>query len=77
VKSWHKYWNIKNNEGKTQVIYFSTRIRVPENVLQLNGRDLTFVKNVKYLDVIFDRRMTRRFHIIGSAAKALGTYIRT
>jgi hypothetical protein len=50
VKSWYERWNINIKEGKTQVIYFSRRIGVPEDVLQLNGRNMTFVNNVKYCD---------------------------
>jgi hypothetical protein len=76
VGSWCRHWNIKINEGKTQAIYFSRRRRMPEDELQLNGRNIPFVNNAKYLGVIFDRRMTWRLHIESTAAKALGTYIR-
>jgi hypothetical protein len=69
---------MKINEGKTQAIYFSKRRRIPGDDLQLNGRNIPFVNSIKYLGVIFDRRMTwRRPHIEKIAAKALGTYIRT
>jgi hypothetical protein len=77
VKSWCDRWNIKIYEGKTQAIYFSRRLRVPEDVLQLNGRDIPFVNNVTYLGVTFDRRMTWRLHVERTAAKALPTYLRT
>jgi hypothetical protein len=50
---------------------------MPGDDLQLNGRNIPFVNSVKYLGVIFDRRMTWRPHIEKIAAKALGTYIRT
>jgi hypothetical protein len=50
---------------------------MPGDELQLNGRNIPFVNSVKYLGVIFDRRMTWRLHIEKIAAKALGTYIRT
>jgi hypothetical protein len=76
VGSWCQRWNIKINEGKTQAIYFSKRLRMPGDELQLNGRNIPFVNSVKYLGVIFDRRMTWRQHIEKIAAKALGTYIR-
>jgi hypothetical protein len=77
VGSWCHRWNIKINEGKSQAIYFSRRRRMPEDDLQLNGRNVPFVNSVKYLDVIFGRRMTWRVHIEKTAAKALGTYIKT
>jgi hypothetical protein len=77
VKSWCERWNIKINEGKTQEINFSRRLRVPQNVLQLNGQNFPFVYNVKCLGVIFDKRKTWRLHIERTVAKALGMYIRT
>jgi hypothetical protein len=66
---------MKINERKTQAI--STRFRGPEDVLQSDGRNIPFVNNAKCLGVIFDRRVTWRPHIHRTAAKALGTYIRT
>jgi hypothetical protein len=77
IGSWCQHWNIKINEGKTQTIYFSRRRRLPEDDLQLNGRNIPFVNSVKYLGVTFDRRMTWRLHIEKTAAKALCTYVRT
>jgi hypothetical protein len=69
--------NTKMNEGKAQVIYFSRRLRVPEDGRELNKRNIPFIKYVKYLGVIFDRRMSWRYHIERTPAKALGTYIET
>jgi hypothetical protein len=77
VGSWFQRWNIRINEGKTKAIYFSKRRRMPGDDLQLNGRNIPFVNSAKYLGVIFDRRMTWRLHIEKTAAKDLGTYIRT
>jgi hypothetical protein len=56
VNSWCERWNININVRKTRAIYFSRRLRVPDDVLQLNGRDIPFVNNVTYLGVTFDRR---------------------
>jgi hypothetical protein len=58
-------------------ISFSRRRRMPEDDIQLCGRKVPFVSNVKYLGVTFDRRMTWRLHIEKTAAKALGMYIMT
>jgi hypothetical protein len=49
---WCEHWNIKINEGKTQSVYFSRRLRVPEDVVQLNGQDIPFVNNVTYCHVM-------------------------
>jgi ABC-type transporter MlaC component len=64
-------------KGKPRLSVALKDLRVPEDVLQLNGRNIPFVSNVKYLGVIFDRRMTWRLHIERTAAKALTTYVRT
>jgi hypothetical protein len=71
------HWNININEGKTRAIYFSRRLRAPDDVLQLNGQDFPFVNNVMYLGVTFDRRMTWRYRIERTVAKALHTYTRS
>jgi hypothetical protein len=77
VNSWCERWNIKINEGTSQAICFSRRLTVPDDVLELNGRDIPFVNNVTYLGVTFDRRMTWRHHIVRTVAKAFSTYVRT
>jgi hypothetical protein len=33
VNSWCEHWNIKINEGKSQAIYFSRSLRVPDDLL--------------------------------------------
>jgi hypothetical protein len=40
VNSWFERWNITIDEGKIQAIYLSKRLRVPEEVLQLNGQEM-------------------------------------
>jgi hypothetical protein len=46
----------------------------PESLLTLNGRNIPFVNNVKYLGVIFDKRITWRLHIEMIEAKAFRTF---
>jgi hypothetical protein len=55
---------------KIKVIYFSHGLRLPEAHLTLNGQNIPFVSHVKYLGVIFDKRITWRLHI------AFGTFNR-
>jgi hypothetical protein len=51
--------HVNINEGKTQAICFSRRLKVPDDILQLNGQDIDFVNNEHtYLGVTFDRRTT-------------------
>jgi hypothetical protein len=75
MAAWCKRWNIKINEDKTQAIYFTHRNRPPDS-LKLNGRNIPFVNSVKYLDVLFDKRMTWRLHTQMIEAKAFRTFIR-
>jgi hypothetical protein len=76
MSTWCERWNIKINEDKTQTIYFSHQRRPPDSLFTLNGRNIPFVNSVKYLVVIFDKRMTSRFHIEKMEAKAFRTFIR-
>jgi hypothetical protein len=52
-------------------------VRVPDDVLQLKGRDIIFVNIVTCLGVTFDRRMAWWHHIESTVARALRTYVRT
>jgi hypothetical protein len=42
--------------------------------LTLNGWNIPFVNHVKYLGVIFNKRITWRLHIEITEAKAFGTF---
>jgi hypothetical protein len=76
MAAWCTCWNIKISEDKTRAIYFTHRIRAPISVLKLNGRNIRFVNSVKYLGVLFDKRMTWRLHIEMIEEKAFRTFIR-
>jgi hypothetical protein len=76
MAAWCKHWNIKINEDKTRAIYFTRRNRPPDSLLTLNGKNIPFVNNVKYLGVLLDKRMTWRLHIQMTEAKAFRTFIR-
>jgi hypothetical protein len=73
IVAWCKRWNIKINEDKTWAIYFTHRNRPPDSLLKLNGWNIPFVNSVKYLGVLFDKRMTWRFHIQMIEAKTFQT----
>jgi hypothetical protein len=76
METWCERWNIKINEDKTQGIYFYRTRRPPESHLTLNGRNIPFLNSVKYLDVIFDKKVNWRLHIEMIEAKAFRTFIR-
>jgi hypothetical protein len=75
---WTKRWNIKINGDKTHAIYFSHRIRPrpPESLLTINGQNKLFVNNVKYLGVIFDRKIAWGLNIKTIETKAFRALIR-
>jgi hypothetical protein len=76
LRRWCDRWNIKINEEKTRAIYVSHRLRPSHTHLTMNGQNITFVKLVKYLGVVFDKRITWRLHIEVIEAKAFRTFIR-
>jgi hypothetical protein len=76
METWCERWNIKINKEKTRGIYFSHSHRPPESHLTLNGRHIPVVSSVKYLGVIFDKKVTWRLRIEMIEAKAFRTFIR-
>jgi hypothetical protein len=48
----------------------------PDSLLTLNGRNIPFVNSVKYVGIVFDKRLTWRLHIETIEAKAFRTFIR-
>jgi hypothetical protein len=75
VAAWCESWNIKITEHKTREIYFFHRIRPPDSPLTLNILDIPFVNSVKYLGVIFDKKITWRLRMETIEAKAFRTSI--
>jgi hypothetical protein len=75
MTAWCESWNIKINKENTRAIYFNHRNRPPDSLLTLNGWNNQFVNSVKYLGVIFDKKMTWRLHR-EIEAKAFRTFIR-
>jgi hypothetical protein len=74
--AWCERWNIRINEDKTQAIYLTLQRAPLKPLLSLNGRNIPFVNNVKYLDVIFDKSITWRLHIERIEVKVFRTFIR-
>jgi hypothetical protein len=76
METWCERCFIKINEDKTQGIYFSRNRLPPESYLTLNGRNISFVNILKYLGVIFDKKVTLRLHIEMIEAKAFRRCVR-
>jgi len=67
---------IESHEDKTQSIYFYRRHGQVEAHLTFKGRNIPFVKDVKYLGAICYRKITWRSHTDWIVTKALRTFIR-
>jgi len=70
--------NIRISDCKTQAVCFSYRRRTVEVHLTLNTQNMPFESDVrvKYLGVIFDKRITCRMHAETISAKAFRIFIR-
>jgi hypothetical protein len=75
METWCERWNIKINEDKTGDLLFSqsSTARVPSYT---DGRKIPFVYSVKHLGVIFDKKVTWKFHKELIEAKAFRTFSR-
>jgi hypothetical protein len=76
IETWCEHWNIKINEDKTQVIYFSYRHGPVGIHLTLKGWNIPFVTDIKYLGVIFDRTFSWKYYIDSITTETLRTFIR-
>jgi hypothetical protein len=76
METWCEHWNIKINADKTQGVYFSCSRQQPESHLTVNGQNIPSVNTVKYLGVIFNKKVTGRLHIEMIEAKAFRIFIR-
>jgi hypothetical protein len=54
---------IKINEDKTRAMYVSHQIRPPDSLVTLNGQNISFANSIKYLNVIFNKKITWKLHI--------------
>jgi hypothetical protein len=76
METWCETWNITINEDKTQTIYFSHRRRPVEAHIELKGRKIPFVNEVKHFGAIFDRKVTWRCPTDSIATTAHRTFVR-
>jgi hypothetical protein len=75
IEAWSERCYVKMNEDKAQAIYFSHRLRPSEPRPTPNGRNIPFVNHVKYLGLIFGKRITWRLHLETIEAKAFRRFV--
>lgn len=62
MESLRERWNIKISDDKSQTTYFSCRNGPAESHRTSKGRNIPVANQVKYPDVIFDGKVTLRYH---------------
>jgi hypothetical protein len=65
----------KINENKTRVVTITHQLKPTDAHFTLNRRNITFVSHVKYLGVLFDKKVTWKFNIEVVVTKAFRTFI--
>jgi hypothetical protein len=74
IQKFFNDWKIKINSEKTQSIFFTTKrkaVNLPSSRISLKGNTVEWSNVVKYLGVMFDKRLTFRSHIEYSCSRAL------
>jgi hypothetical protein len=73
LTDYFKQWKIKVNASKTQAIYFTrcwSPRRLPSTRIVLNGQEVPWSSEVKYLGLTLDKRLTFASHTTKSIEKA-------
>lgn len=66
VGDYYKKWKIKINADKTALTCFTKRLtkQLPDEILDINQTEIKWTKEMKYLGMILDSRLTMRQHIL-------------
>jgi hypothetical protein len=73
LSNYFKSWKIKINPSKTQAIYFTrcfSALRLPSSRIVLDGQEIPWSEEVKYLGIHLDKRLTFACHTAKSIEKA-------
>lgn len=63
INTWCWNWGFKLSHSKTTAILFTKRHQIPQISLKLNSHEITFQKQIRYLGITFDSKLTYRQHI--------------
>eukprot|EP00102_Acyrthosiphon_pisum_P012817 XP_008182117.1 PREDICTED: RNA-directed DNA polymerase from mobile element jockey-like [Acyrthosiphon pisum] len=66
IQKWAQKWKIVLNLTKSTAVIFSLRRPTNYNSLKINGHNIPWSQNIKYLGVILDKKLTWNPHIISS-----------
>ena len=74
AEKYYNKWKIKINHLKTQATIFpfnKSPKRIPQITLCMQGTEIPILDSVKYLGVVFDKKLTFKKHVIQAGDKAL------
>lgn len=73
METWLRRNKIKVNAGKTKAVLFTRRKPELHRQLQLNGQNIAWAPETKYLGVILDSKLIFKRHILDKREKAIKT----
>lgn len=70
LSNWFKKWRVKINPNKTTAILFSKKFKKPPPKIKIDNVEINWGKEVRYLGLTLDRKMTFKPHITNTAKKS-------
>ena len=65
-------WKIRANKDKTECILFTRRRQEVKNFVLVEGEELPWASNIKYLGVLLDSKLKFTIHVNSQCNKAIG-----
>ena len=75
MEQWATDHGLSFNAKKTKAMFFTNKKGIVKPKLYINGEEIEYVKEFKYLGVILDDKLSWRKHINHVANKATGTFM--
>lgn len=63
IEYWCKKWKVEINADKTQAIIFTNKRKPPRKKLRVGTKEINWAKKVKYLGVVYDKKLIWKEHI--------------
>ena len=64
IHVWCNHWGLKVSETKTKAIIFTNKRKFNPTPLHINNKVVPFVTSMKFLGLIFDQKLTWKYHIM-------------
>lgn len=76
IYKYYTKWKIKVNDNKTEAILFTKRRPVLARCVKISNHEVDWVDDIKYLGVIFDRKLTFTTHVNYLYHNAIGKLVK-